>query len=334
MILAAALILTDLWLLGRMTVLNEYSGYLSLGFQEETVTEASFIHLLESENKELFLSAAVWKMEGESRISSVLTGKKQVAACYSMKGQPEAVFGRTLLSGRYFLNGEKSLCLIDQQSAWELFGTYNAMGNKIQIDQKTYQVAGVLSGQNPICIIPAAKGSTFDAITVEMKASGQSVQNLIRTLEIYAGSTAERVIDGQFYTGLSRIGCSLNLAAFFFMLYMIFTQRRIAKSGIIKWIFKVMGLMVVLIILNVGIQHSGLSRDYLPTYWSDFKFYSGLWKEKTEAIRQLVSHQEFWHEQQLLISFCQVMTGCSILSAGQFLKGMSSKVHGCRQIKN
>ena len=62
--LAAALILADLWLLGRTQAAETYSGYLSLRYQEGMVPEESFDQLMDSEEAKKLASAAVWKNHG------------------------------------------------------------------------------------------------------------------------------------------------------------------------------------------------------------------------------------------------------------------------------
>lgn len=301
-LIAALLILADLWLLGRMSVQKDFSQYIFLEYQEGTVAETAFDSMMESDAKDIFRTAAVWKEDGTAEAVAQSTGKKQKLTSYQVKGQPEALFGRTLYAGRYFQSGETSVCLLDQKSARTLFGSGRAVGSKIILNGNPCQVTGILSGDRPVCIVPAGKGTMFDGIAVCRKKPEQSVKTSIGALEVYFGS-AQGIIDGQFYDSIGRVLFSLNLAVLFFAVCVISSKCGRAGLPLEKWhkkrLFLLIGGILSLVILVQGIRYSGLGRDYLPTYWSDFEFYGSLWKEKAAAAAQFLAHQEFWHEQQM-----------------------------------
>lgn len=320
--LAAILILADLWLLSRTQAAGNHSGYLSVPYGEGQISEDSFDQLMDSEEAKKLASAAVWKERGRGEVSAEQTGRKQKADCYSMKGQPEAVFGKTLQSGRYFLSSETGVCLLDQKTAIALFGTKDAAGNEIKTGGKTYRITGILSGEEAVCIIPAEKGSTFDGVTVRRKSDNKSVQSIVSILEVYLGGSHKEVVDGQFYSAAARIVYAVNLAMLCAVLCTAASVivRKTMKPAVLSRSLSWAGWIMALLILIFGIAFSGLGRDYLPTYWSDFEFFSSLWKSKTEAVRMLAASQQFWPEQQLYNSWRQVMGG-GIMMTGVFAMG-------------
>lgn len=345
LILAAFLLLADLWLLGRISVQEDFSEHLSMRYQEGTISEDAFRALTESSSKEAFSMAAIWKSNGNEVVTAKNTGRREKLKWYSVKGQPEAVFGTMLCSGRYFFQDEDAACLLDQKSAQRLFGTENAVGNRMELEGKKYQVVGILSGGRMVCITPADKGSAFDGAAVCRTSSKQSVKNSIQTLEMFFGS-ADAVIDGQFYFSSSCILFAFNLAVLCFMICLICRVKFVSKLNLShktelgkynfhdkKWgkiknfvgrrfakgLFLIIGGAFVILILVMGIRISGLGRDYLPTYWSDFEFYGNLWREKADAVRQLSRHQEFWQEQQIWTHWLQTVIGNTVIIAVQIL---------------
>ncbi len=315
--LAAALILADLWLLGRTQAAETFSGYLSLRYQEGMVPEESFDQLMDSEEAKKLASAAVWKNHGRKEISAEQTGRKQQADCYSIKGQPEAVFGKTLQSGRYFLSSETDVCLLDQKTSIALFGVKDASGNVIQTGGKTYRITGILSGEEAVCMIPAEKGSTFDGISVQRKTDSKSVQSIVSMMEVYLGGSHKEIIDGQFYSATAKIIFAVSQAMLCAALCTAagVYAKKTRKPAVLSRCLVAAGWIMLLVIVILGIMFSGLGRDYLPTYWSDFEFFSSLWKTKTEAVRQFAAFQQFWPEQELYNNWRLVMGGGAAMTA-------------------
>ena len=89
---------------------------------------------------------------------------------------------------------------------------------------------------------------------------------------------------------------------------------------------------MLLVIVILGIMFSGLGRDYLPTYWSDFEFFSSLWKTKTEALRQFAAFQQFWPEQELYNNWMQVMGGGAAVTGAAAI-GILYGIVGLRQYR-
>jgi hypothetical protein len=305
----------DLWLFSRMSVQEEFSEHLSMRFREGTISEGAFDAFMESSSKEEFSLAAVWKSDGEAAAAAKNTGRREQLKCYRIKGQPEAVFGVTLCLGRYFFQDEEAACLLDQKAAQCLFGTEDAVGNIVELGGKKYQVAGILSGSRMVCATQADQGAAFDGIAVCRVSSKQSVKNSIKTLEMYFGN-ADEVIDGQFYFSSAYILFALNLAVTWFMICFLIG---FSASRPVKILFLVTGGVFAVLILIMGIRFSGLGREYLPTYWSDFEFYENLWREKADAVRQLSRHQEFWQEQLIWTRWLQAVIGNLVLIGVQIL---------------
>lgn len=335
--LVLVLILADLWFLGRMAVLENYTGYISVSYQKGQVGEDALDNYMKRDSMKGVSLAAAWKYADKTESISVSTGRSQKTDCYYVKGLPEAMFGNTLLSGRYFLNGEQEVCIISRRLSRELFGTQQAAGNALEVGEQIYKVTGIIEGETTLCVLPAEKGSTFDGVALKRKSEAQSVQQILSSLDVQIGSPRESVIDGQFYAAAAKIAYMLNLAVFLLFIYytagikLLETKLHMQK----KEKRRVIACLVWIVFLGIvifGITGSGLGRDYLPTYWSDFEFYSKLWKEKAEALRAFSAYQEFVPQQQLWNCFLQTAAGSSMMVIIQVLavflyRGINLSIH-------
>lgn len=196
---AGILLLINLLLLCRISRLYGERNLTVLSFPAGTVTEAAFGQMLETEESQMFSEAAAWGSLGKAEVSEENSGRRQTVSCYQMKGQPSAVFGKHLLCGRYFTEGETEVCLLDGDSAQQLFGTKDVIGLEIRLGEASYRIAGLLKGQTPVCVIPAGTDSVFDGVAVRKRDAGQSSKLAVNVLEVHFGSTDGQPIDGQLY---------------------------------------------------------------------------------------------------------------------------------------
>ena len=77
-------------------------------------------------------------------------------------------------------------------------------------------------------------------------------------------------------------------------------------------------LAAALVIMIAGVNAANPGSDYLPTYWSDFEFFSRLFKDKAEQIQSLAVHQEIFVWQKMFglwrrVILAEVLSGALIL---------------------
>ena len=314
LVLAAAFVMVNVWILGGLTQLKELAGVIALSYPTGAVQESAYEQWEKSEDSEIFSEGVVWKACGDFKALSEDTGHEQKVSCYQMKGQPAAVFGRELAGGRYFTAGEERVCLLDQDTVRQLFGSENVMGLKIKMDEKEWQIVGVLKGEVPICVIPAEEEQTFDGIVVRKKEPEQSTNQAVSVMEAFLGSTDGQQIDGQMYYVfvclLYFIILAVSLAAVGAAAAKIIRKKTRKKGQHRKEsrIVEIGGrcvlplcLAAAVVILIAGVSAANPGSDYLPTYWSDFEFFSRLFKDKAEQVRSLAIHQEFFVWQRMFV---------------------------------
>ena len=308
---------------------------ISLSYPAGAVTETSFEQWKKSEDCEIFSEGTVWKACGDFKVLSEDTGHDQKVSCYRMKGQPAAIFGKELAVGRYFTEGEENVCLLGQDTVRQLFGSDNVLGLEVKMDEKIWQIVGVLKGDIPVCVIPAEKGEVSDGITVRKKEENQSVNQAVSIIEALFGSTDGQQVDGQLYYVLDSLLYFMILAVSLIVIGIMALKRTRKipkaignkKTGELKDV-KVAEigrrcilpccLVTALVIMIAGVNAANPGSDYLPTYWSDFEFYSRLFKDKAEQIQSLAIHQEFFVWQKMFdlwrrIVLAEILSGTLIL---------------------
>ena len=321
-----------IWILWGLMRLGEDADIISLYYPAGGITESGFDQWKENEDSGLCAGAAVWRRDGMRRLVSEDTGHGQEAACYQVKGCPEAIFGNALIGGRYFTAGEEGVCLLDQKTVRQLFGSEDVSGLTVSLGGTNLRIAGVLEGDTPICIIPAKKGTVFDGIAVQKKEKEQSFRQTVSLLEAAFGGAKGQRIDGQLYyvTGWLFYAGAAALTVFLAgsLLAENLGKRRPGRRYIV-WLC----LAVSAVILLSGVKIANPGSDYLPSYWSDFEFFSRIFKEKVEQIQGLMVYQEFDRWQRMLHIWLQVIGGGIFLGTAALLNNfiVLSDVHRFNQ---
>lgn len=312
----------------------EYRDFISVSYPKGLVTGEAFSQWKKSEGGRLASEAAVWENSGGAVISSKLTGREQKVSCYRILGQPGAVFGNALMGGRYFTEKEEGVCLLDESTAWQLFGSCEA-GPFIRMNEELMQVVGILKEDRPICVIPAEKGTEFDTVVIRKKDTDTSSGVIISLLEAVLGGTDEQKIDGKLYFAAACI-LYFTAGAVFVLAGGLYLIRRLGGRRVSNrrlWIcrgFSFLFLEAAVIIVIAGVRIASPGSDYLPTYWSDFDFFVHLFQEKSEQIRSFELHQEFSSWQRILFSWRQVIGGVILLKGSEAAALYKIKMDFCK----
>lgn len=299
--------------LNRLSHLKERASQIFVCYPAGSVEASSLEQLKENDKGKSFSRMALWKSLEDVTVSVENTGRGQKVSLYQIKGQSDAVFGNDLIHGRYFTEEENTACLLNQSLARKLFGSENVLGMEVEIQQKIYQITGILGGEKPACVIPAGENTGFDGVAVQKQNAEQSSALAISSIEAVFGSTDGQKVDGRLYFMTARLFYAVVSA-----LMLIITG--IAAVGGRKIPFKFLSavcMAAAVWVLISGVKSAAPGADYLPTYWSDFDFFGRLFQEKSEQIQRLSAYQEFSSWQEMLCAWQQVM-GVELLAGAVF----------------
>lgn len=299
------LLLANIYFLNRLSLLKEYANLIFVCYPVGSVTELPFEQFKENEGSKNFSKIALWKSVEEVTVSAENTGRERKASFYQVKGQPEAVFGNNLVHGRYFTEEENRVCLLDQSMAQQLFGSENVLGMEVRIGEKSYQITGLLKGDNRLCAVPAEENTGFDGMAVQKQEKEQSSALAVSLIEAVFGSTDGQKVDGQLYFMTARLFYSVVSAMMLVILGAAVTRKR----KILCRILCAVCMAAAVWVLISGIKSAAPGADYLPTYWSDFDFFVRLFQEKAGQIQRLAAYQEFPVWQEMLQAWRQVIAG-------------------------
>lgn len=282
-----------------MRQLYQYADIVGAAYGKEEITENALAMIVRgNEENPVFSEAVLWKSEGKVPVGVMNTGRERIVSLYQMKGQQSAVFGRGLCAGRYFTEGETSVCLLDRETVRSLFGSDNVLGMKVRWQDTEYEVIGVLEGEQALCVVPAKEGALYDGVAAKKAERTASSEIAFGALEAAVGGVGQQRIDGHLYY--------ITACLFYFLIIailLLFFGIKERKRKVIMILC--MALAIEVFVMGIGFAKPG--SDYLPSYWSDFDFFVQLFKEKEAQIQGLLHHQEFVSWQQMFKMWFQTL---------------------------
>ncbi|MCI8484199.1 MAG: hypothetical protein HFH41_07650 [Lachnospiraceae bacterium] len=283
----------------------------------------------EGEETELLLDFCIWGQEENVTIENKSLSASTQADVISLCGNPELLFENCGLPVKEDAKG----CVIDEKTAWDLFGSSQVAGKEIFCEGKSYIVRKVISGKEKIIAFQARQDKKesqkkdaesgqevpeqleklpFNRITLR-KLENQSIYDLQSAWNNQYGLPAA-ILDTELLRGIS--GTCLLLLPFslciFFWVY-LYHQYKIQD----KWQGKAgaAGAAAILLILFLIFwkRWVQIPDDYIPTKWSNFSFWTNLWETKTEAVRLLIQIPKTNLDSVWIRSFFQTVA-CSFLA--------------------
>lgn len=212
-------------------------------------------------------------------------------------GTPELLFGECRVPGWE----DKRGCLVDEETAWELFGSIEAEGQEITYEGNTYIIKKVISGKSGVAAFPAAERGqeagkevpaeeeqrqimqpeekNLNRVTIK-KPESQSVSELQTGWSGWSGMGIQ-ILDLELLRGLGGFCVLLfpvTLCVIF--LFCLCSQYRREKGWKARAVMLGLILGFILTALFLSVTWVQIPDDYIPAKWSDFEFWSGLLEQK------------------------------------------------------
>ncbi len=210
-------------------------------------------------------------------VSDAMPDRTAKAAVLSFLGAPERIAIFPLVSGRLPQSDERSVCALDSDSAFLLFGSIDPGAVFVRLDGKLMRVVGVIDAQRPLMLIPAEEGSqggltgeeqgaktqvmTFDRLVADGREALLTLQNML-------GIEPDPFeLSGAEFVRLTRLLCAAPwLAA------VAYTVAALSRRGGI-WRFAGVTLLFFLSLGALLAVLMSIPVRLLPARWSDLEFY-------------------------------------------------------------
>lgn len=264
------------------------------------------------------------RLEKETIINKIteLSADTNIIETY---GDMSQVIPMTFIDGNYVYKDDQKGCVLDSETAYNLFGTTNAVNNIVVWKEKEYVVRGVARTKDTIMLVQIADDkhqyTNIEAVyrNRDKKYIIDNQGQLLENLLILNGMPKPNIImDGNFISGL--LGAIYRLPIWIISLGIVLVLMkktyRYRKSIFLCSVSGLAVLVVALLLIKITRLNIHIPSQLIPTKWSDFDFYVNRYKEVQENI-QGMKNSEMMPKDILRSSFnnnCIIFTICNILT--------------------
>jgi hypothetical protein len=267
--------------------INENYQSVSIRMKKDEVTKHVLIRAMENEmekgTKDI-PEITAWDRQEEAVIENQELYTKSKVHLIEVYGDIKQVYPMELTSGSIPAADDYRGCLIDENSAYELFHTSDAVGAFLSYQNKRYCIRGIVKSPDSLCIFQVLeenKAYSNLELVYEDKENGKK---LAGEFMLQNGlSSSYTIIEGCFYAKLLEL---FYLVPAWFLGFALLI--RFLKS---LWKRRNLPLQVLALILLLAVVWTALRwlmefqlyipERLIPTKWSDFTF----WTEKYSAFQ-------------------------------------------------
>lgn len=187
-----------------------------------------------------------------------------------------ALFDRRI---RGFSDDDREGCIIDRETAEELFGSTDITGRKLVIGKKTYVVRKVMDWKQR-CILIHDQDESAVYSRVFYQCGGGNKTAMANQFLMRYGLTGEQAAAGALQAASCAAVWMLPILVFLKLLIYGMGQKKRASGRREQVLWMAACLVLVAVFIRVILQNVYLSADWLPGKWSDFDFWSRRMEEE------------------------------------------------------
>lgn len=186
--------------------------------------------------------------------------------------------------------GDKEGCLIDKQTAWELFGTEDAAGQELtreitkgkKTETQTYRIRKILNTKEQTVIFQDGRKETeFNMVNIYLPASEVPSDYMETFLNAYGLSGV--LAETGWYASLGE--AVLLIVPVYLGIRILQYQKREWKEQKYRRLFVLLGAGILGICIFLFFQTVSIPGDWIPTKWSDFEFFRNKFQELQDGFR-------------------------------------------------
>lgn len=275
--------------------IKKYYQSVSIRLKQDGITAKELITGLQYEeikNTGNTPSISAWNCLEEQMITSTELGRSYQSWLIEAYGDVGHVFPFQLTTGNLLTSNDYEGCILDEETAYQLFGTINPIGNSITYKDKLYYIRGIIKSPKPVffLMIENRNHRYYNIELVYGKSDGKREENGQELADSFllqnnlAGSYA--VIDGPFYSELLEI--LSNIPAWFLGFYMLYSMLQMLwdrRTLPLQMLILLSGFLVLYMFLKWLLDFQiSIPERLIPTKWSDFSFWVDKYKEIQEQV--------------------------------------------------
>ena len=297
---------------------------LSIGYTNRLASVKNTFNIYFDEEE--YFPADIYKMQKEEKDkgnSLVFTGWHEKEKQTVLNSN----FNRRVESNIIFICGQSSLvaegpilfeddikgCLIDEETAYKLFGSNDVIGNTIIYDSGEFIIRGIHRAMEDTIIMKAESDSKDKIQGLLMDISNDGIKNIKLISERYG--VKEYGVNSTVYYNLGKM-CT-SLLPLIILLIIVWSDLKKAieiKDRPVLFIFSIMMIIVWIIAFFCITRYKiSIPVDILPNKWSDFDYWSKFFQECMDKIKYVIYMKKYMLD-IYVISYLNKIFLCTIIA--------------------
>jgi hypothetical protein len=322
----------------NQTYISDYHGAVSIRYKEPILTAQEIDNITRgmiSREDNNIPEVTLWQRDEDIIITNEVRNTSVSIGLITVAGDMTKVYPDSMLYGGYLSKVDYNGCVIDRNTAYQLFNTENAVGLTISLNNNDYTVSGIMQGTGSNTMIvqeekqvvsktEGIKYSCMELVFSDTENAKYLAENFINT---YGLGTPTAYIDGYRYQKISYLLIHIPLW-FSALLLIIYFARRVntLKASQVLFMSGWFGIILLsAILIRITNVHFYYSSSMLPTRWSDFDFWGDQWKMLKNSLGGTEGSILFYKDIMLKKRMVFVLGGVILAVLSQ---GVGTKVAG------
>ncbi len=258
-----------------------YSRYpsVSIRLEQEQITQRALMQAMERESKEssqAIQAVAAWNMRKNQILRNTELNTESKINLIAVFGDMSTIYPVELKEGSIPSSDDYAGCLLDDKTAYTLFGTAHSVGHLLTYQEEDYCIRGIIKSEIPVCLIQE-KDENYAYSNVELICTNiENGDQKANTFLLQNGvNEAGVLLEGSFYAKLLK--SSALLPAWFLALYLMFellTELWRRRSLLFQVLVGVVILLALWGLLRWSLELKlFIPQRLIPTNWSDLDFW-------------------------------------------------------------
>lgn len=273
----------------------------------------SNMHVLEK-SEDIKLSFTSWKQMDNVVVENTYLNKNSTVDVIKVCGDSSLVINGPIL----FLDNKEG-CLLDKETAYDLFGSTEVVGQVVTYEERELTVVGIHNGMDNTIVMQTDDKSkeSMDAVAVEvLNNSARSIKGFTDRYGIDGNG-----VDNRIYYNIANVFTLILPFIIFIILLVVFIREvNKVKRKPVLWVIYIIATVIffAIFIKIIGIEMK-IPYDIIPNKWSDFDYWGELFTTYREKIEALMYMKKYNIDIMIIQSTLKSIT-FSILSIILFFK--------------
>lgn len=198
-----------------------------------------------------------------------------------------------IINGPLLFEDDKEGCLLDEETAYKLFGSKHVIGKEITYEGRNLIVRGIHKGTKSNIVMQLLEDSRENMTGLSLDGTELSF-NEIKDLRTSLGFKEMPISASTYYNFANIIMMIFPVLALVLIVIKVIVHAVRAKNKpILLFIYFCVIVVLGAVFLKITNIKVSIPLDIIPNKWSDFDFWSKLWSEYVEKLKYVMYMKKY-----------------------------------------